>query len=65
MAFDFLLIILVSFPTISENNKFSINLPNENGFGKSVTIPGVEGDFAVLDTDNKGGAYVAYQSLVR
>ena len=63
MAFDFLLIILVSFPTISENNKFSINLPNENGFGKSVTIPGVEGDFAVLDTDNKGGAYVAYQSL--
>jgi len=31
-------------------------------FGVSTRIPGVEGAFAVIATDNVGGVYVAYQS---
>ena len=61
-VFDILLILLISFPTITVNNKVSITLPSKNGFGKSINIPGVEGEFAVAVTDNKGGVYVAYQS---
>jgi len=31
-------------------------------FGVSTMIPGVEGGFSVVDTDDVGGVYVAYQS---
>lgn len=32
-------------------------------FGVSTRIPGIEGAFSVVDTDDTGGVYVAYQSL--
>ncbi|MHA2092062.1 MAG: sialidase family protein [Candidatus Kariarchaeaceae archaeon] len=35
---------------------------NEESFGGSTKIPGVEGAFAVVTTDDNGGVYVAYQS---
>jgi hypothetical protein len=36
--------------------------PSASCFGSSTRIPGVEGAFAVVATDNIGGVYVAYQS---
>jgi len=39
------------------------SVPEGGGcFGVSTKIPGVEGAFAVIATDNVGGVYVAYQS---
>ncbi|MFX0066538.1 MAG: sialidase family protein [Candidatus Hermodarchaeota archaeon] len=37
-------------------------IPNDNSFGNSTKIPGVEGAFAVVVTDDNGGVYIAYQS---
>ncbi|MHA2224735.1 MAG: sialidase family protein [Candidatus Hodarchaeales archaeon] len=36
--------------------------PNDDSFGITTKIPGVEGAFAVVVTDDIGGVYVAYQS---
>ncbi|MFX0052762.1 MAG: sialidase family protein, partial [Candidatus Hermodarchaeota archaeon] len=36
--------------------------PSNDSFGISTRIPGVEGAFAVVVTDDVGGVYVAYQS---
>ncbi|WP_455464407.1 sialidase family protein, partial [Candidatus Hodarchaeum mangrovi] len=32
-----------------------------DSFGESIKIPGIEGSFAVIATDNNGGVYIAYQ----
>jgi len=37
-------------------------IPSAGCFGDSTRIPGVEGAFAVVATDDVGGVYVAYQS---
>ncbi|MFX0114751.1 MAG: sialidase family protein [Candidatus Hodarchaeota archaeon] len=39
-----------------------VALSNDNDFGVSANIPGVEGAFAVVATDDIGGVYVTYQS---
>ncbi len=57
------------YPTIQEvtvsarttNGLFNV-LPSPGCFGASTRIPGVDGAFAVVATDNVGGVYVAYQS---
>ncbi|MFX0206700.1 MAG: sialidase family protein [Candidatus Hodarchaeota archaeon] len=44
-------------------NAYSFSAPpNDDSFGISIKIPGVEGVFAVVATDDIGGVYVAYQS---
>lgn len=46
---------------IVDVNKFAA-LPQGDDFGVSTKIPGVEGAFAVVATDDIGGVYVGYQS---
>jgi hypothetical protein len=46
---------------IENVNAFSSVFPSNGCFGASTRIPGVEGAFAVVATDDAGGVYVAYQ----
>jgi hypothetical protein len=56
-------LILVSHLQIANVNGFPNTVPNAGCFGVSTRIPGVDGAFAVVATDDVGGVYVAYQSL--
>jgi len=47
---------------VASVNEFSSVLEDVGCFGVSTRIPGIEGAFAVVATDNVGGVYVAYQS---
>ena len=47
---------------IASVSGFPSVLEGSGCFGISTRIPGVEGGFAVVATDNVGGVYVAYQS---
>jgi hypothetical protein len=47
---------------IARLNDFPSTVQNAGCFGVSTRIPGVDGAFAVVATDDIGGVYVAYQS---
>jgi hypothetical protein len=47
---------------VTSETIFPSVLQSAGCFGVSTRIPGVEGAFAVVATDNVGGVYVAYQS---
>ena len=50
--------------SIESETSYSHKMLNTGCFGVNTQIPGVDGAFAVVATDDIGGVYVAYQSLM-